>query len=112
MRPEFKEPLEDFLLEGDEDHISLDEIMVDVSRVLHLDRTKWTISDTSKLWHGIQEFIVLMLENGFVAVFLMGDPHTVWPDQTPEGVIKKIKELWIENKGDIQHSVWFYKVPK
>jgi hypothetical protein len=113
MRSEFKEPLEDFLLEGDEDYIGLWQIANRVSSAFHIDDTKFTVSDANKLWHGIQEFIVLMLENGFEVVYLAAEGKCdPWPDQNPEAVIEEIKRLWIKHKGDIQHSVWFNKIAR
>jgi hypothetical protein len=110
MRPEFKKNLEEFLCEGDEDYIGLWEVIGVVSKDLNLDERKLTISDADKLWLGIKEFITLMLENGFEAVKLAPEGKCkAWPDQTPAGVIKKIKEMWIERKGDVGSDVWFHK---
>ncbi|MBI3419670.1 MAG: hypothetical protein HY053_06025 [Proteobacteria bacterium] len=112
MNPGFKKPLEEFLREGDEDYIGLWQIIGRVSTVLNLDERKLTISDTDKLWRGIQEFITLMLNNGFEAVDLAPEGKCkAWPDQNPAAVIAEIKKLWIERKGDVGSDIWFHKLP-
>lgn len=109
MRPEFKKPLESFFREGMEDYIGLWEVFIAVSIALKLDESKMTLSDADKMWQGVQEFIILMMENKFIAVdFVENGDHTAWPDQNPATIINRIKELWIEREGDVGFSIWFY----
>jgi hypothetical protein len=67
MKKEFKQILEGFLREGDEDDIYFSRIMNAVSRVLNLNDQRLTLTEADMLWNGIQELVTLMLQNGFVA---------------------------------------------
>jgi hypothetical protein len=111
MKPAFKEALDNLLLEGDADYISLMQVIGVVSADLGLNWSKLTVASAEKLWHGVQELVILMLENGFEVADLAAEgKYEAWSDQNPVAVIAEIKKSWSRDLGQIGHSVWFNKI--
>ena len=117
MNEKIQEELAGYLREGDEDDIGLWEIRATVHHsILGLPRT-WDLSsiDEEKILQGVLDFVRLMLQNGFVAGDGVDQDFAIWPDQSPEYVVGRIRQEWQRLMGDrynIGFIAYFRKVDK
>ena len=104
--------LQKFLDEGNDGNIPLREILSSTSYLLNLSSSEINQDQAALLWKEACKIMRLMLCNGFIAVDIRKDGSVVaWPEQNPEQVFAKIKNIWTDLKGkqpDVGFIVWFH----
>ena len=117
MNEKIQEELAGYLREGDEDDIGLWQVINSVQcAFLGLSKAfDLPLADELRVMEGVLDFVALMLRSGFVAGDGVDQDFAIWPDQSPEYVVGRIRQEWQRLMGDrynIGFIAYFRKVDK